>query len=56
MENSFEFSGPQLWSIAKSLIASNSFLEENQMKHGDIRPEFIIKTNVNIPLILGKSI
>lgn len=47
--NSFEFSGPQLWSIAKSLIVSNAFLQENSMKHGDLRPAFIIKTTVKIP-------
>jgi hypothetical protein len=39
----YEFTGGQLWNICRMMIAANGFLQENQMKHGDIRPGNMVK-------------
>jgi hypothetical protein len=36
------FSEEELLSLSKSIITANAFLQANEMKHGDIRPEFIL--------------
>jgi hypothetical protein len=36
------FSEEELLTLAKSIITANAFLQANEMKHGDIRPEFIL--------------
>jgi len=44
-KSGYEFTGAQLWNLSRALIAANGFLQENQMKHGDIRPENLVKVN-----------
>ena len=41
-DSSDMFSEEELLDLARTIITANAFLQANDMKHGDIRPEFIL--------------
>lgn len=47
IDDGYQFNGDELYQMARTMITANYYLQTNKMKHGDIRPCFILLNSSN---------